>query len=110
VAAETIAEMADRGKDISHFSKGEGRMVQTACWKNWTRPQNLNASRQAVTKTLVRQALDQHYLAQSARRSASFPTVNLVAATRESWETSARSVGVRSVTTGPQERKFGLLV
>jgi len=29
---------------------------------------DLNVSRQAVIKTLVRQALDQHYLAQSARR------------------------------------------
>ena len=29
---------------------------------------DLHVSRQAVTKTLVRQALDQHYLAQSARR------------------------------------------
>ena len=28
----------------------------------------LNISRQAVIKTLVRQALDQHYLAQRARR------------------------------------------
>ena len=30
--------------------------------------QELNVSRQAVIKTLVRQALDQHYLAQRARR------------------------------------------
>jgi metal-responsive CopG/Arc/MetJ family transcriptional regulator len=30
--------------------------------------QDLNVSHQAVIKTLVRQALDQHYLAQSARR------------------------------------------
>jgi len=29
---------------------------------------NLNISRQAVIKTLVRQALDQHYLAQRARQ------------------------------------------
>jgi metal-responsive CopG/Arc/MetJ family transcriptional regulator len=29
--------------------------------------QNLNISRQAVIKTLVRQALDQHYIAQKAR-------------------------------------------
>jgi metal-responsive CopG/Arc/MetJ family transcriptional regulator len=28
----------------------------------------LNVSRQAVIKTMVRQALDQHYLAQRARR------------------------------------------
>ena len=31
--------------------------------------QDLNVSRQAVIKTLVRQALDQHYLAQRARQS-----------------------------------------
>ena len=30
--------------------------------------EELNVSRQAVIKTLVRQALDQHYLAQRARR------------------------------------------
>jgi metal-responsive CopG/Arc/MetJ family transcriptional regulator len=29
---------------------------------------DLNVSRQAVIKTLVRQALDQHYLAQRAKR------------------------------------------
>jgi len=28
VSAETIARQADRSKDISHFFKGEGRMVQ----------------------------------------------------------------------------------
>jgi metal-responsive CopG/Arc/MetJ family transcriptional regulator len=30
--------------------------------------EELNVSRQAVIKTLVRQALDQHYLAQRTRR------------------------------------------
>ncbi len=35
--------------------------------------QDLNVSRQAVIKTLVRQALDQHYLAQGARRPQSAP-------------------------------------
>jgi len=30
--------------------------------------QDLNVSRQAVIKTLIRQALNQHYLAQQARR------------------------------------------
>jgi metal-responsive CopG/Arc/MetJ family transcriptional regulator len=30
--------------------------------------QDLNVSRQAVIKTMVRQGLDQHYLAQRARR------------------------------------------
>ena len=27
VSAETIARQADRGKNISHFFKGEGRMI-----------------------------------------------------------------------------------
>jgi hypothetical protein len=31
---------------------------------------HLNISRQAVSKTLLRQALDQHYLAEGARRKA----------------------------------------
>ena len=35
--------------------------------------QDLNISRQAVIKTLVRQALDQHYLAQRAKRPQSGP-------------------------------------
>jgi len=35
--------------------------------------QDLNVSRQAVIKTLVRQALDQHYLAPRARRPQSAP-------------------------------------
>jgi metal-responsive CopG/Arc/MetJ family transcriptional regulator len=35
--------------------------------------QELNVSRQAVIKTLVRQALDQHYLAQRGRRTQPAP-------------------------------------
>lgn len=79
VAAEEIAKMADQGKAISHFFKGEGRMMQPIQRVNVDvtasmleeldkAAQNLNISRQAVIKTLVRQALDQHYVAQSARR------------------------------------------
>jgi hypothetical protein len=78
VPAEAIAKMADKGKDISHFFKGEGRMVQPIQRVNLDvtagmlaeldkAAQDLNVSRQAVIKTLVRQALDQHYLAQKAR-------------------------------------------
>ncbi|MGA2130800.1 MAG: hypothetical protein ABSH50_00665 [Bryobacteraceae bacterium] len=80
VSADGIARLADQGKDISHFFKGQGRMVQPIQRVNVdvtagmleeldNAAQNLNISRQAVIKTLVRQALDQHYLAQSARRS-----------------------------------------
>ena len=39
-----------------------------ACWKNWTAlRKELNISRQAVIKTLIRQALDQQYLARGIR-------------------------------------------
>ena len=79
VTAEAIARLADRGKDISGFFKREGRMVQPIQRVNVDvtagmlaeldqAAQDLNISRQAVIKTLVRQALDQHYLAQRAKQ------------------------------------------
>ena len=74
VTAEAIARLADRGKDISGFFEKQGRMVQPIQRVNVDLTAtmldeldqaagNLNVSRQAVIKTLVRQALDQHYLA-----------------------------------------------
>ena len=80
VAAEDIAKLADQGQDVSRFFQGKGRMVQPIQRVNVDvtagmleeldrAAQDLNVSRQAVIKTLVRQALNQHYLAQSARRS-----------------------------------------
>ena len=79
VSADAIAKMAEQGKDVSGFFKGQGRMVQPIQRVNVdvtagmleeldNAAQELNVSRQAVIKTLVRQALDQHYLAQRARR------------------------------------------
>ncbi len=79
VGAEEIAKMADQGQDVSRFFQGKGRMVQPVQRVNVDvtagmleeldrAALDLNVSRQAVIKTLVRQALDQHYLAQSARR------------------------------------------
>ncbi len=78
IPAETIARLADRGKDVSGFFERHGRMVQPIQRVNVDltasmldeldkAAQNLNVSRQAVIKTLVRQALDQHYLAQRAK-------------------------------------------
>ena len=78
VPAEAIAKMADEGKDISKFFTGKGRMVQPIQRVNLDltasmleeldkAAASLNISRQAVIKTLVRQALDQHYMAQKAR-------------------------------------------
>ena len=80
VSAEGIARRAEQGKSISGFFKGEGRMVQPVQRVNVDltasmldeldkAAEELNVSRQAVIKTLVRQALDQHYLALEARRS-----------------------------------------
>ena len=74
-----LARVADQGKDVSRFFKGQGRMVQPIQRVNVDvtagmleeldrAAQDLNISRQAVIKTLVRQALDQHDLAQRARR------------------------------------------
>jgi len=77
-SAEAIARLADQGKDVSRFFTGKGRMVQPIQRVNVDvtvgmleeldqAARDLNVSRQAVIKTLVRQALDQHYLARRAR-------------------------------------------
>jgi hypothetical protein len=79
VSADAIAQLAEKGQNISRFFKGQGRMVQPIQRVNVDvtasmleeldkAAQDLNVSRQAVIKTLVRQALDQHYLAQRARQ------------------------------------------
>jgi hypothetical protein len=79
LSADAIARLADQGKDVSRFFKGQGRMVQPIQRVNVDvtasmleeldrAAHDLNVSRQAVIKTLVRQALDQHYLAQRARQ------------------------------------------
>ena len=62
VSADAIARLADQGKDVSQFFEGKGRLEELD-----KAARELNVSRQAVIKTLVRQALDQHYLAQRAR-------------------------------------------
>ena len=79
VSADAIARLADQGKNVSHFFKGQGRMVQPIQRVNVDltasmleeldkAAQELNVSRQAVIKTLVRHALDQHYMAKGARQ------------------------------------------
>lgn len=86
VTAEVIAKMAEQGKDISGCFKTKGRMGQPIQRVNVDltagmlqeldqAAQDLNISRQAVIKTLVRQALDRHYLAQRARGSSSLHQV-----------------------------------
>jgi hypothetical protein len=82
ISAEAIARLADQGKDVSRFFQGQGRMVQPVQRVNVDltaamldeldrAAADLNVSRQAVIKTLVRQALDQHYLAQRSRKDKS---------------------------------------
>lgn len=74
VSAEAIARLTDAGKDVSCFFTNKGRMMAPIQRVNvdFATPmleeldnaaKELNISRQAVIKTLVRQALDQHYLA-----------------------------------------------
>ena len=77
ISAESIARRADRGENVSRFFTNAGRMMPPIQRVNvdFTAPmlgeldnaaRELNISRQAVIKTLLRQALDQHYLARSA--------------------------------------------
>ena len=79
VAAEAIARLAEQGKDISSYFTNAGRMMEPIQRVNVdftaemlseldSAAGQLNISRQAVIKTLLRQALDQHYLAVGARR------------------------------------------
>ena len=74
VAAEAIARLAAEGKDVSRFFTNTGRMMAPIQRVNVdfasamleeldNAAKELNISRQAVIKTLIRQALDQHYLA-----------------------------------------------
>ncbi len=78
VSADAIAGMADRGGDVSRFFTGKGKMMLPIQRVNvdFTAPmlnelddeaRALNISRQAVIKTLLRQALDRQRLARRAR-------------------------------------------
>lgn len=86
VPAEAIAGMAEQGKDVSGYFTNRGRMMEPVMGPiqrvnvDFTAAMlreldsaagQLNVSRQAVIKTLLRQALDQHYLAEGARQKAS---------------------------------------
>ncbi len=77
--ADEIAELAINGEDISKFFTNKGEMRPAIQRVNVdftigmlkeldTIAKSLNISRQAVIKTYLRQALDQHYLSQKAAR------------------------------------------
>jgi len=79
---EEIAEMADRSEDISRFFTNNGKMMPPIQRVNvdFALPmlqeldnaaRELNISRQAVIKSLLRQALDQQHVARRARSLAS---------------------------------------
>jgi hypothetical protein len=78
LTADEIAELADKGENISRFFTNAGRKMPPIQRVNvdFALPmlqeldeaaRSLNISRQAVIKTLLRQALDQQHLARSAR-------------------------------------------
>ena len=80
VSAEAVARLADDGKDVSRFFSNNGRMMgpiqrvnvdlASGMLEELDRAaKELNISRQAVIKTLIRQALDQQYLARGSRAS-----------------------------------------
>jgi len=85
IRAEAIARLAERGQDISSYFTNRGRMMEPLSGPirrvnvDFTAEMlqeldsaagRLNISRQAVIKALLRQALDQHYLAAGARQKA----------------------------------------
>jgi hypothetical protein len=78
ISADQIAELADKGGNISRFFTRKGKMMPPIRRVNvdFTEPmlneldneaRALNISRQAVIKTLLRHALDQQRLARKAR-------------------------------------------
>ena len=76
--AEKIARKADRGEDVSGHFTNSGRMMPAIRRVNVDFAENMlreldglvremNVSRQAVIKSILRQGLDQHYLAKKKR-------------------------------------------
>ena len=78
INADEIADLADKGNDISKFFSNKGKMKYPVQRVNVDFTLNtldeldavareLNISRQALIKTYIRQSLDQHYLALAAK-------------------------------------------
>ena len=78
VSADAIAKMADEGRSVSRFFTNKGKMMRPVQRVNVDftaemldeldgEATQLNISRQAVIKSLLRQALDQHYVAVASR-------------------------------------------
>ena len=118
--AEEIARLADRGEDVSRFFTNSGRMMEPIRRVNvdFASPmlkeldriaQELNISRQAVIKTLIRQALDQRYLARSARRvrgqAMHGPTVRRPFPCWSEFLRSCCAGGQRGLSSPPAQRR-----
>jgi hypothetical protein len=84
LSADAIGRLAAAGKDVSTHFTNRGRMMPPIQRVNVDftgemlgeldeTSRELNVSRQAVIKVLLRQALDQHYLATKARRASVAP-------------------------------------
>ena len=80
LTADEIANLADKGEDISRFFTNAGKMMPPIQRVNVdfilpmlqeldNAARELNISRQAVVKTLLRHALDQQHMAREARRA-----------------------------------------
>jgi hypothetical protein len=81
ISADAIARKAERGEDITRFFNNKGKMMPPIQRVNvdFTAPmlkelddeaRALNISRQAVIKSLLRQALDRQRLARRGGKSA----------------------------------------
>ena len=79
-SAESIAQLADKGGDVSPYFTNKGKMMaphaslgielnQELIEELGEVAAKLNVSRQDLIKLLIRQGLDQHYLAQKARKA-----------------------------------------
>jgi hypothetical protein len=79
ISAAAIARLADNGKDVSRFFTNSGKMMKPIQRVNVdftasmleeleAAAKELNISRQAVIKTMLRQALDQRQMSRSSRR------------------------------------------
>ena len=80
ISAESIARLADNGSDISSYFTNTGKMmpplgnVGVDLNENMLKElseaaRKLNVSRQTLIKRFIRRGLDQHYLAQKARKT-----------------------------------------
>jgi len=80
VSAESIARLAENGSDVSSYFTNKGKMMppfesigidlnQDIIEELNEAARKLNVSRQALIKLFIRHGLDQHYLAQKARKA-----------------------------------------